>query len=458
MSLKPVLTILFAFSMAVLAVLLIYFSWHVSSPQFASYLDFAVPAFWILVILICGTSLYAIRRTGIQTAYVRACITLLILALVGTLVAASIMARHHWQFYQWTKQVISSDPATLQELGQHFVIGYRSDSEIQELASMGAIGGIYITRRNIENKSIAEIRHDIDILQNLRHDNNLPPLLIAADQEGGIVSRLTPPLPYHQTLSQQIASADQHLAQKIAFDFGKQQGLELASLGVNLNLSPVVDLHPQRKLINDKYTRIYDRAISNNPQKVSQIGYAYVKGLECKGVLASLKHFPGLEKITADTHVSTATLTTPIAELQQRDWFPFRDISIKTNAMIMLGHVNIPALDQQQPASLSGNIIQTIIRQDWQHNGVLITDDLTMGAVFNRNNNLLKTATTAINAGVDLLLISYDVRHFYPAMYGLLDSYEKGDVDKKRLSSSHLRLLNVQKFFQEQQQKPCSFQ
>ena len=198
---------------------------------------------------------------------------------------------------------------------------------------------------------------------------------------------------------------------------------------------------PDKEIPSDRFTKIKHRAISDNPETVSKIASAYIKGLESTGVQATLKHFPGLGEVNVDTHLAAAHLQTSIEALNEKDWRPFKRIIQETHALIMVGHVNVDVIDNEYPASLSPKVLQSVIREDWNYNGLLITDDLTMNAIYQRDNDHLQTATSqALNAGVDLLLISYDARQYYPAMSALIEDYQQGELDLQRLNESHQRL------------------
>ena len=390
-------------------------AWMYPTPYAASYQERLDPLLWggSILLIIAGSFLavFSERRLRLLNS----------LIFLGGIVVLSMMLEQASQFKQWQQTVLNTEPALLQKLGKHFVIGYRNDKEIETLAAAGAIAGVYITNRNIRGKSVEEIRSYIDHLQHLRKENKLPPLIICADQEGGIVSRMSPPLAKQPTLAKSVVPQNAEDHERLAYEYGKEQGKGLASLGITVNLSPVVDLIPERTSKTDRFSLIYRRAISKSPEQVATVATAYVKGLESEGVLGTLKHFPGLGGVYGDTHLESATLDTPIAELNAHDWIPFKHLAKNTQALIMVGHINLSAIDPTLPTSLSKKVIQTIIRDDWQFNGTLITDDLTMDAVYKiEDNHLQNVATTALDAGIDLLLISYDVRQFYPAMVGLI--------------------------------------
>ena len=202
------------------------------------------------------------------------------------------------------------------ELGRRFVVGYSSYDEIAPLVSKGLVAGVYISHRNIKGRTAEALRQEIASLQDLRRAANLPPLIVAADQEGGIVSHLSPPLTRLPALSTLAALPAEERARK-AEDFGRIHALELASLGITLNLAPVVDLQPgwSRNRF-DFHSLINRRAISADPAVTTDIAAAYLRGLQAAGVTGTVKHFPGLGRVREDTHHFRARLETPIAELE----------------------------------------------------------------------------------------------------------------------------------------------
>ena len=129
------------------------------------------------------------------------------------------------------------------------------------------------------------------------------------------------------------------------------------------------------------------------------------------GVGATVKHFPGLGRVRDDTHHFNADLDTPLDELEASDWRPFRDVLAGSRAQLMVGHVTLTAADPDRPASHSKRVIDGIIRQKWNYQGVVITDDLVMGAIYQKN--VCTAVVEALNAGVDLLLVAYDGAQFY---------------------------------------------
>ncbi|WP_312016983.1 glycoside hydrolase family 3 N-terminal domain-containing protein [Bradyrhizobium jicamae] len=292
----------------------------------------AVTSIVVAVLLLRGCCLRESRRAG------------KLLVALWCLPPIALLASH--ATFELRKQgVLRTEPARARLLGQHFIVGYSSFDEVARLAEAGLIGGIYVTRHNAAGRTGAALKGEIAALQDKRRVAGLPPLIVAADQEGGIVSHLAPPLAKLPALASLTDLApDQQRAK--AEEFGRIHGQELASLGVNLNFAPVLDLRPgARRNRFDFNTLISQRAISDDPINVGTIASAYIHGLEASGVAATVKHFPGLGRVRTDTHHFNADLDTPVDELEAADWRPFREVLSTTDARLMVGHVAVSALD-----------------------------------------------------------------------------------------------------------------
>ena len=349
----------------------------------------------------------------------------------------ALEASFHWVRYQ----VLHTDPSLLEKPGRHLMVGYRDLTEVRELIRLRAVGGIFLSSGNVRNKSIAEVRQIIQSFQNQRQQQGLPPLWIATDQEGGGVSRLSPPLTHLPGLSEIVQRySDLGQREQAVREFARTQGRELANVGVNINFAPVVDLNYKLINPNDWYTRIFERAISDDPAVVAQVAAWYCSELEKAGVRCTLKHFPGLGRAFEDTHLRDASLTASMAELGDTDWVPFRALMRDSRVFTMLGHVRLTALDKERPVSMSPAVIAGLLRRDWKYDGVLITDNFSMAAVYRSSEGMSNGSIQALNAGVDLILISWDTDQYYPVMYSLLKADRQGRLDREALKRSDQRL------------------
>lgn len=344
-----------------------------------------------------------------------------------------------WCFARAQATVATADSAELRGLGRHFIVGYRHEADVAPLAAHGLIAGIYITHHNIAGRTVADLKAEIARLQALRRDARLPPLIVAADQEGGIVSHLSPQLTAMPGLSSLAALAPERRA-ALAQAIGEVQGEELRDLGVTLNFAPVVDLRreaPHRHV--DLNSLIDRRAISDDPAIVSDIALNYIHGLAANGVGATIKHFPGLGRADADTHLFGARIEAPRDELDRTDFRPFRDLASSSGAALMVGHATVTALDPDHPASVSRRVIDDTIRGAWGFRGLIVTDDMVMGAIY--RHGICHGAVASLNAGADLVLIAYDGAQFVRAYPCLRAAMLHGEIDPVQLRESAARLF-----------------
>jgi beta-N-acetylhexosaminidase len=363
-----------------------------------------------------------------------------ILVLLWCVVPVSVFAAH--LRFEWRKHdVVHTETSAAHKLGQHFVVGYSSFDEVAALAEKGLISGVYVTRHNLRGRSAEALKSEIAALQALRRAAGLPPLIVAADQEGGIVSHLAPVLTELPGLAT-LADLPADLRDRMAEEYGRIHGRELAALGVNVNFAPVLDLRPQARLTRfDFNTLIGRRAISDDPAKVTDVALPYIRGLEISGVGATVKHFPGLGRVRGDTHHFSADLETPIDELESSDWQPFKRALAGSRTMLMVGHVRLTAADPDRAASHSKKVIDGIIRKRWNYQGVIITDDLVMGAIY--QHDVCTAVVEAINAGVDLLLVAFDGAQFYRIFACASAAAVQAKLDSAMLGASEARLSRL---------------
>jgi beta-N-acetylhexosaminidase len=348
-----------------------------------------------------------------------------------------------WEAQFWWKrhEVLRADPALLERLGRHIVVGYRDLDELNALIERRAIAGVFLTTRNIRGRDVAAIRQEISDLQAARRRQGLPNLLVTTDQEGGVVSRLSPPLERMPPLSEIVvrhpAGAERRAAVR---DYAAAQARDLADLGINVNLAPVVDLDHGIVNPGDRLTRISTRAISADPQIVADVAEDYCAQLSERRVRCTLKHFPGLGRVVADTHLKSADLALPPGELATTDWLPFRSLMRRHDIIVMLSHARLTAVDAARPVSFSQPVVRGLLRTDWGYDGLLMTDDFSMGAVTYSPEGIGGGSVEALNAGVDLILVSYDPDQFYFVMYALISASRAGVLHDDALGQSDQRL------------------
>jgi beta-N-acetylhexosaminidase len=326
-------------------------------------------------------------------------------------------------------------------LGQHFMVGYASADDVETLAVKGLIGGVFVTWRNAQGKTPAQLRAEIGRLQSARMAAGLAPLLVATDQEGGLVSRLSPPLEQRPPLTS-LAALPQGQRETAAYAYGLAQGKELAAAGVTVNFAPVLDLLPVHSGgILDRNSHLERRAISADPRIVAAVGGAYARGLADSGVTPVLKHFPGLGRADGDTHHFRTYTAAAKEELEATDWLPFREALAATTPMLMIGHMTLTAIDPAHPASHSAALIDGIIRRQWNFQGVIVTDDVLMSPIY--QHGFCEALTEGFNAGVDIALVAYDMEQFYRAMRCELTAYRAGLLHLAGLEESSQRLMKL---------------
>lgn len=339
------------------------------------------------------------------------------------------------------EQILNSDPARLARVGRHVMIGFRDLNEAVALVEKQAITGVFITDDNAKGRTVEAIRADIDRLQAIRKQQGLPPLIVAADQEGGAVSRLSPPLQKQSSLAEVIANLQTDAERKPAVEaYAKLQAEELARVGVTLNFAPVVDLNLNPTNTGDGQTLLRFRSIAADPYTVAKVAGWYCETMRTTGIMCTIKHFPGIGRVMNDTHVSTGEITASEGQLELNDWVPFRRLMDKPHIVTMIGHVRVKSIDPDTPASYSKTVIGGLMRKTWKHDGIVITDDWSMGAITKSPDKLGGAAVKALQAGADIVLVSWIEKHLDATMTGLLAAEEQGVFDADMRAKSLARL------------------
>ncbi len=339
------------------------------------------------------------------------------------------------------RAALAAPPELLRKFGSHVIIGYRQSRQLTPLLTRGAIGGVFVTRRNARRRSRNRLAREFERFRKLAKGNTLRPLWIATDQEGGLVAHLSPPLRRQKSIGRMLRRAETaEEREEITRKFAETQAVGLSELGVNLNFSPVVDLKPTKRLRRDRRTHLIRRAISNDPDLIIEAAETYCNALASWRVLCTLKHFPGLEGVKADTHIRQASLSKSRQELEAADWIPFWSLTATTPAAMMIGHAKLEALDKDNPASASSSVITGLLREEWGYDGLIITDDLDMGAINRRSGGIGKASVDALRAGADIILLTADGDLVYHVLYAMLKAHERGEFNETMLAQSRARL------------------
>lgn len=345
-----------------------------------------------------------------------------------TFAALGLFAWQEVHFRLSKRTIANADAQKLTQVGQHFIIGYRDFNEAKYLVEKNAIAGIYLSHRYLRDSSLEELRQELRMLQAIRRQKEQAPLIIMADQEGGVVSHLSPPLTKLPSLAEIVGDASiEELASKEdeIRAYAHTHGRELQDLGVTMNLAPVVDLQSDSSVKFDQFSLIHRRAISRDPRVVAQVAQWYCEGLAEFAITCTLKHFPGLACIDQDTHFFAGRVRASIEEMMEQDWLPFRHLLGLDHLQpaVMMSHTYVDAIDPQLPASLSARIMIDLVREQWKHRGLIMSDDFSMFPTSLRWGGVGQASVDALNHGVDLILLSYDTDLYYEAMAEVLETW-----------------------------------
>ena len=333
------------------------------------------------------------------------------------------------------------------KIGQMLLVGFRGltvdvDHFIMRDIQMRHLGGVVLfdydvpTQQPVRNiASPAQVKELVETLTAI----STTPLLVAIDQEGGRVARLKeahgfPPTRSHQDLGTQNDPESTRLA-------ASQIAETLANLGINLNLAPVVDLclNPDNPIIAQ-----VERCFSDDPQTVARHARQFIEAHHAHGVLCTLKHFPGHGSSHQDSHRGLTDVSTTWEPIELE---PYRSLIRAGLAdAIMTAHVFNTHLDSADPATLSSAAITGLLRGELGYEGLIISDDMQMGAIINHYG--FETAIEkALRAGVDMLAFAnnsvYEENVTERAINTILDLVQRGLVTEARIDESYQRVQQL---------------
>jgi beta-N-acetylhexosaminidase len=326
-----------------------------------------------------------------------------------------------------------------QMAGQRVIYSYRGltpPASLLNWISEGEVGGVIFFSGNIASESqIGSVTAELD-QANASRQNPMRayPLLLMTDQEGGEVRRL----PGAPDLSEaQIGQSAQPQAQASAA--GAAAAANLAGVGMNVNLAPVLDVYRTPGDFDDQFGRSYN----TSPSVVSSLGADFIKAQQAGGVAATAKHFPGLGAAASfqDTDLRPVTLNVPLRELRSVDEYPYRAAIAVGVKLVMVSWAIYPALDPGVPAGLSATIVNGELRQRLDFTGVTITDALEAGAL-TPFGSIAHRATLAAWAGMDLLVCSQQQdTEGEQARIALEDGYSNSSLSHSQFSAALARIV-----------------
>jgi len=319
------------------------------------------------------------------------------------------------------------------KLGQMVIVefyGSTLNADLLHMIQISRIGGVLIENKNGNAVSRQQL---VSLNQSMQAQARIP-LFISTDYEGGLVNelvRITGPRPSEATIG---AARDPN----VAYNAGLNAAKDLTSLGLNVNFMPIVDV-----LTNPNNPGLPDRTFGSDPQLVTQMGQAYLKGLTAGGVIGSLKHFPGLGSATIDPHLSLPTMNRSLATLNAVDFVPYTTmINEGIVPMVMVTHILNPQLDPTLPTSLSPKVVTGILRDQLHFNGVIISDTLWMGGISN-TYSLSQAAILAVKAGIDLILGPRGLQDTVTMLASMKQAVTSGQLSINAINASVQRIIEM---------------
>ena len=316
-----------------------------------------------------------------------------------------------------------------EKLGQMVMIGIQGtkvDDDSLYMLNQYHMGGVILFDRNMESpEQVKQLTSDLQA-----QSNEKVPLFIGIDEEGGDVVRMAEKLTPPPSQKEIGATGDIEQAKTWAIKTAKS----LKDIGINVNFAPVADVGS-----NDK------RSYSTDANTVIDFVRAATKGYQQENIIYSLKHFPGIGKGKVDSHVDSSSIDVTKEILMAEDILPFKTIIDENDPndyFILVSHLKYPALDEEYPASLSSKIMIDLLRNELGYKGIIITDDMEMGAVAN-HNDFRSIGVNAVKAGADIVLVCHEYEHQQEVYLGLLDAVNSGEISQERIDESVKRIIKV---------------
>ncbi|SMF87705.1 beta-N-acetylhexosaminidase [Paenibacillus uliginis N3/975] len=324
-----------------------------------------------------------------------------------------------------------------QKIGQMFICGFDAltpNDHAKKLIQDYHVGGIVYFRRNVQK--LSQLSELSSSLQDLAASSGEPPLIVAIDQEGGMVARID-----HEGISRIPGNMALGAtgSQEYTYQVGKIGAKELRALGINMNFAPCLDVNN-----NPLNPVIGVRSFGEDPQAVAVHGVAAIKGYQEEGVSATAKHFPGHGDTSVDSHLGLASVPHERARLDQVELYPFKKAIEDEVDAIMTAHVSFPAIEPDDgiPATLSHAVLTGLLREEMRFQGLIITDCLEMHAIA-KEFGIPEGAIRSIEAGADCVLVSHTLKDQEAAIRAVADAVRSGRISEDRIDASVERILTL---------------
>lgn len=311
------------------------------------------------------------------------------------------------------------------------VSGTTMDTGAQKLINQLHVGGIIFYKNNFENPT-----QTVELVNQIKAENSSNiPLFLGVDQEGGRVIRLPGALTNFPP-NKQIGEVNNP---EFSYKIGRLLGYELKEFGLNLDFAPVLDINS-----NPNNPVIGDRSFGNNLEIVSKLGIETMKGIQSQKVIPTIKHFPGHGDTAVDSHLELPIVNKTLKELMKLELIPFKRAMDEGAEVVMVAHMLIPKLDKNNPASMSKVVMTDVLRKQLGFTGVIITDDMTMGAIV-EHFDIGKAAVESVKAGSDIILVGHGYDNVDKIQSALKSAIEKGEISQQRINESVERIIKLKR-------------
>lgn len=325
--------------------------------------------------------------------------------------------------------------ALREQIGQMVMCGFSGKTPTEEILRLireYRLGNVIYFRDNIGTPE--EVRQLSATLQEAARTAGNAPLWISVDQEGGMVARI----------DRQVALMPGNMAlgavgsPELVYETARISGMELRSLGINLNFAPCVDVN------NNKANPVIGvRSYGEDAEMVGLMSARAVQGYQDAGISACPKHFPGHGDTTADSHLELPTVPHNLERLRQVELPPFRSAIAAGADVVMTAHVQFPAYDASGlPATLSGAVLEGLLREELGFCGVIATDCLEMKAI-SGTVGVGRGAVMALKAGADLVLVSHSPELQLEALEAIYQAVLSGELSRERIAASARRIQDA---------------
>jgi len=320
-----------------------------------------------------------------------------------------------------------------EKIGQLVIVGldgYKVDDNVREMIEEYHVGGFIIYKKNVET-----VEQLVNLTNTLKAANsvNKIPLFISVDEEGGQVTRMPEGI-RKLPASGKLGELND---EKLAYEIGKLLGMELKYFGFNMNFAPVLDINS-----NPENPVIGKRAFGADEDIVSRLGIEAMKGIQSEGVISVVKHFPGHGDTSVDSHIGLPRVDHGLDRLRGFELVPFARAIENGADAIMVAHILFPQIDPNNPATLSSTIIGGILKEEMGFEGLVVTDDMTMGAII-KNYSIGDAVVKSVLAGSDIVLVCHEYEYEVEAITAIREAVEEGLISTDRIDESVYKILKL---------------